>query len=227
MDGSDRFLVIPKSGSGRGVLVLHSWWGLTNFFREFCGRLASRGFVALAPDLYGGKVAATAGAARRLRASASRARREPAYKFLIRQIEYLRTHEAVTGPQIGLLGFSMGGHWAFWLAQRPELQIAATVTFYAARSGDFARSRSAFLCHFAEHDDWVSPAAIKKLARHLDLAGVSATFHTYPGTTHWFFESDRADSFEPKAAALAWKRTVAFLTDIGRLGMLPLRGGVG
>lgn len=191
--------------------MLHSWWGLNVFFRHVCDRLASKGFVALAPDLYGGKVAATPSAARTLRASSATSRREPVYRFLMRKIEDLRHHEAVTGSEIGQLGFSMGGHWAFWLAQQEALPIAATVTFYAARSRDYSRTRSSFLCHFAENDDWVSAAAVKKLARHLESAGVSATFHQYVGTTHWFFESDRTDSFEPKAAELAWRRTLRFL----------------
>ncbi|HTN80206.1 MAG TPA: dienelactone hydrolase family protein, partial [Acidimicrobiales bacterium] len=42
------YLVAPVSGSGPGVLVLHSWWGLTPFFRETCDRFADEGFVALA-----------------------------------------------------------------------------------------------------------------------------------------------------------------------------------
>jgi dienelactone hydrolase len=43
------YLVAPEAGSGPGVLVLHSWWGLTPFFRNVCDRLADAGFVALAP----------------------------------------------------------------------------------------------------------------------------------------------------------------------------------
>lgn len=190
--------------------MLHSWWGLNGFFRDLCDRLAAEGFVALAPDLFGGKTAASVAGARRLRASANEARREPAYKFLMRKIDLLRHHEAVTGKEIGVLGCSMGGHWAFWLAQRPELPIAATVTFYAARGGDFSRARCSFLCHFAERDDFVSAAASRKLTRDLASAGRPATVHKYPGTTHWFFESDRADSFEAEAADLAWKRSVTF-----------------
>jgi carboxymethylenebutenolidase len=191
--------------------VLHSWWGLNGFFREVCDRLAAEGFVALAPDLYGGKVATTPAAARRLRASATTRRREPVYRFLMRKIEFLKRHEAVTGSAIGQLGFSMGGHWALWLSQQEELPLAATVAFYAARGGDYSRTRSSFLCHFAEDDDWVSASAVKKLVRQLDAAGVSSTIHQYPGTRHWFFESDRTDSFEPRAAELAWKRTLRFL----------------
>jgi carboxymethylenebutenolidase len=105
----------------------------------------------------------------------------------------------------------MGGHWAYWLAQRPDLPIVATVTFYAARNGDYSESRSSFQAHFAETDEWVSPASVKKLEKSLSNAGRSFEFHTYPGTGHWFFEDDRVDAFDPQAAALAWRRTLDFL----------------
>ena len=78
-------------------------------------------------------------------------------------------------------------------------------------------SRSAFLCHFAEHDEWVSKAATRRLGRDLATAGRPTTIHAYPGTSHWFFESDRADAFDAAAADLAWKRTVRFLkTNVPR-----------
>ena len=53
------YLALPPGGSGPGVLVLHAWWGLTDFFQTWCDRLAAEGFVALAPDLYGGQTAQT------------------------------------------------------------------------------------------------------------------------------------------------------------------------
>lgn len=51
------FLAAPPSGSGRGVLVLHAWWGLNENLKAFCARLARNGFISFAPDLYHGKVA--------------------------------------------------------------------------------------------------------------------------------------------------------------------------
>jgi carboxymethylenebutenolidase len=207
------YLAISKSGSGPGVIVLHSWWGLNSFFKDLCDRFADAGFVALAPDLYSGKVATTEAAAKALRAQATASRKEPAYKMLISAIEHLSRHESVTTPRISLVGFSMGGHWALWLAQRPELPIDATVVFYAARNGDFTQSKSRFLIHFAEVDDWVSTASIKILKKGMELAGKDASYYEYPGTIHWFFESDRPESFNQKAAATSWKRTLEFLRE--------------
>ncbi len=207
------YIAIPKSGTGPGVLVLHSWWGLNTFFAGLCDRFSDNGFVALSPDLYGGKVASTVESAKALRAQATASRREPAYKMLIAAINYLSSHDAVTTKHIAVVGFSMGGHWALWLAQRPELPIEATVIFYAARNGDFTQSNSRFLFHFAENDEWVSAASVKKLKRSLETAGKDASYFNYPGTSHWFFESDRSEAFHHEAAALAWKRTLAFLND--------------
>jgi carboxymethylenebutenolidase len=210
----DGHLVIPKSGSGGGVLILHSWWGLNSFFKNLCQRFADEGFVALAADLYSGRVATTVSEARRLRAAVTASRKEPAYKYLTRLIRLLCAHESVSTPKIAVVGFSMGGHWAFWMGQRPELPIAATTTFYAARNGDYSENASSFLCHFAERDEWVSTEAIRKLGRGFEKAGCEFTFHTYPGTSHWFFEEDRTDVFHPKASELAWERTVDFTRKI-------------
>lgn len=192
----------------------HSWWGLNGFFRGLCDRFAGLGFVALAPDLYDGRVATTVEEARELRSAATGSRCEPAYRYLMRMTDQLR--EASAADRIGTIGFSMGGHWAFWLAQRAEFPIGVTATFYAARAGDYSASDSAFLAHFAETDEWVSAASVRRLERSLAAAGRPAEFHTYPGTGHWFFEEDRPDAYRPAAASLAWERTISFLGE--RLG---------
>ena len=52
-------LAVPASGHGPGVLVLHPWWGLNEDIKNVADRLAEAGFVALAPDLYNGRIATT------------------------------------------------------------------------------------------------------------------------------------------------------------------------
>ena len=48
------YLATPASGSGPGVIVIQEWWGLTDHIADVTDRLAGEGFVALAPDLFGG-----------------------------------------------------------------------------------------------------------------------------------------------------------------------------
>jgi hypothetical protein len=48
------YLATPARGPGPGLLVIQEWWGLVEHIREVCDRVASEGFVTLAPDLYHG-----------------------------------------------------------------------------------------------------------------------------------------------------------------------------
>lgn len=200
------YLATPQSKATAGVLVLHAWWGLNPFFKDFCDRLAEEGFVALAPDLYHGAVAATIDEAKRLR---SKAKRDMLEKEIPQALKQLRAQSGVN--KVGVVGFSMGAHWALRLVEQKSSSIAATVLFYGARGGKYAGTKSAFLGHFAENDDWVAESGVKKLQKTLTAAGKEAAFHVYPGTTHWFFERDRAEAYNAKAAKLAWERTIEFL----------------
>ena len=48
------YLAVPESGSGPGLVVIQEWWGLTAHIKDVTDRFAAEGFVALAPDLFGG-----------------------------------------------------------------------------------------------------------------------------------------------------------------------------
>jgi carboxymethylenebutenolidase len=202
------YLALPDSGAGPGVLVLHAWWGLTPFFRDLCDRLAAEGFVALAPDLHQGRTADTPEAAEALLAAVDP--NEVAH--LVRSsLHTLRSMPATPGGPVGLVGFSMGASWAMWLSARVPEGVAATTIFYGAQDIDFAPSRSAYLGHFAEVDEFVSDDDIVLMEADLRLVGRVVEFHRYEGTGHWFFEEDRELAYDPTAAMLAWDRTVAFL----------------
>jgi carboxymethylenebutenolidase len=208
---TESYIAVPPSGKGTGVLVLHAWWGLTDFIREFCDRLAQEGFVALAPDLFSGKIARTIEEAEQLLSILNEERDVP--PIILSSMEELRKHPAVTGNGLGTVGFSLGASWALWLPQqKPEL-IRAVVLFYGTNGGggDFRQSKAAFLGNFAETDPYEPAEVIQALEENLEGANRPTTFYTYAGTGHWFFEKDRQDAYRPQAAQLAWDRTIAFL----------------
>ncbi len=207
------FLAIPPSGRGPGVLVLHAWWGLNNFFRDFCDRLAHEGFVALAPDMFSGTIARTIEEAEQHLSQWNEEQEVP--PILLPALDDLSQHAAVDGHGLSVIGFSMGAYWALWLAQKKPELIRAVTLFYGPNGGggDFQKSTAAFLGHFAEKDPYENDTTIQALENNLKGVHRPAQFYTYPGTGHWFFENDRQDAYNPQAAQLAWQRTLTFLYD--------------
>lgn len=200
------YLIKPKSTPRGGILVLHAWWGLNDFFKDFCNRLADEGCLVLAPDLYGGEVAATILEAEALRQK--NIKRKTTLKQILAALKQLKAE--TDGAPLGLVGFSLGAWLGLWLLEEKPKEFAATVLFYGVRGGDFAKTKSAFLGHFAETDEYTSESGRKKFEKTLKAAGREAAFHVYPNTRHWFFESDRPE-YNPEAANLAWERTIEFL----------------
>lgn len=210
METSEHYFSKPVTPTGRGILVLHAWWGLNSFIRGICDRLSQQGYLALAPDLYHGAVALTIEDAQRLR---TKLKKDVMTGEILSAERKLRELCATNDPRIGVLGFSLGGHWALWLAEKPDSSIAATIVFYSARGGDYSSSLSAFQFHLAETDEYVGTSTVKKLHKHLRTAGKIVEFHTYAGTSHWFFENDRPEAYQPGAAELAWGRVLSFLNQ--------------
>lgn len=202
------YLVAPDAHRGPGVLVLHSWWGLSGFFRATADRLADEGFVALAPDLFGdGRVPANEADAERLLRDADMDR---VADLVLSSAAVLRASNLTPDAPIGVMGFSMGASLALWLAARAPEQVTATVAFYGTQSIDLAAIRGGVQLHFAGDDVLIDEDERVELEAHLHLIDADAEVHHYPGTGHWFFEADQ-HSHDPEAAALAWQRAVAFL----------------
>jgi len=207
VDQEPAYVAVPASGTGPGVVVLHAWWGLNEFFKQLCDRLAAEGFVVAAPDLYGGgKIASTIDEAQQLLNGMD----DATGQRLDQAVTFLRNHPAVQGNGLGAIGFSMGGAWALLSSTYYPQDIAAVVVFYGTNSADFAQARAAFLGHYADGDPWEPAEDVHYLEGILRDTGHEVTFHTYPDTAHWFFEHNRPE-YNAEAAQLAWERSVAFL----------------
>ena len=194
------------------MLVLHAWWGLNDFFKDLCDRLASQGFLALAPDLNGGAVARTVSEAKELRSKLDEGAMVP--PIVLGALDYLRSQPSQSRRKIGAIGFSMGASWALWLSTTRPDDVAAVVVFYGTYPGlDFSKAKASFLGHYAPEDEWEPTAQVKDQEQKIRIAGREVAFHFYPGTKHWFFEQDQPDAYDRQAAGLAWKRTLEFLNN--------------
>lgn len=205
------FLATPPAGTGPGVLVLHAWWGLNDTIKAFCTRLAESGFIAFAPDLYHGKVARTIPDAetlgKALDASFLQAKAE-----IADVATFLSERAGQTDRGLAVVGFSLGVYYALDLAAADPEHIRSVVIFYGTGDGDYSTSKASYLGHFAEADQFEPHSNVENLEQSLRSAGRPVTFYTYPATSHWFFEPDVVQAYNPKAASLAWDRTLAFLT---------------
>ena len=117
------------------------------------------------------------------------------------------------GAAPAVVGFSMGAHWAVWLAQHPDPPVSAVVLFYAVRGGDLSAASAPVLAHFAAADEFVSVAARGAMERAVARRGLHYESFDYPGTRHWFAEP-AAPWYDAGAAGLAMRRSSDFLRQV-------------
>ena len=206
------YLALPESGRGPGVVVIQEWWGLTDHIADVTNRLAAQGFVALAPDLYGGTTTHDADEAGRLMQElpVDRAARD-----LGGAVDFLLGHDSVTSSKVGAVGFCMGGGFVLVLAAQQGEKIGAAVPFYGVLGEDypsFANLSAPLLGHFGEHDDMASPDAVRQLADRIEQeSGTRPDFRIYPAGHAFFNDENLLGTYDPEEAAEAWQSTVDFL----------------
>jgi carboxymethylenebutenolidase len=211
------YLVTPPGGSGPGVVIIQEWWGLDPSCKEMADRLGAAGFVALAPDLYHGELAAhdEMDKAGQLMASLPPDR---AARDMSGAVDYLAAHDAVTSDGLGVMGFCMGGMLALILAANRPDQVRAVVPFYGFPQGDmepdWAPMTAVVRGHMAENDDFFGPDAARALEAKLQGLGKDVTFTIHPGTGHAFMNPHNAlGTLDEDLAGEIWPDVVAFLHD--------------
>lgn len=199
------YLLEPQKKTGRGVLVLHPWWGLNSDVKAFCRRLAKSGFTAYAPDLFHGETATTEKDAEALANKYSPdsvgAQVDEAANLLSKK----------TGGKIAVIGFSYGAYCALHVSNSQPSIIKGVVVYYGTGESDFSKSKSSYLGHFAEKDKFEDNQSIKRMETALKKYDRPVTVYTYPGTGHWFAEPSVKSAYQRKAAEMAWKRTIVYL----------------
>jgi carboxymethylenebutenolidase len=208
-DGKDGagYLAKPGRANAPGVVVIQEWWGLQDQIKGICDRFAAAGYEALAPDLYAGTVVPYHDMEAANREMSSLNFLDATDQLVRGAVQYLKPN----GGKVGLTGFCMGGAVTILGAIRiPEL--SAGVCFYGLPPGNIAKPadiRIPLQGHFANDDDWCTPAAVNEFEAALKSAGKSAEIFRYDAK-HGFVNEQRLDAHQRKAAELAWSRTLAF-----------------
>ena len=203
------YLSIPEKGAGPGVVVIQEYWGLVGHIKDVCDRFAAEGYVALAPDLYHGERAKSPDEAGKLMMAL---RIDEAEKDMRGAIQYLLDHEATTGESVGVVGFCMGGALSLYAASR-NAQVGACVVFYGIHPNvkpDLENLQAPVLGIYAGRDQFVPPEAVRELEARLKGLGKTAEFHIYPETDHAFFNDQRPEVYNARAAEDAWRQVLQF-----------------
>ncbi|MDX1449638.1 MAG: alpha/beta fold hydrolase [Acidimicrobiia bacterium] len=204
------YFVSPPAGPGPAVLLLHSWWGLTPFFRRLADRLAEQGYTVLAPDLAQGETFVDPAEAQQHLADLD-ADRLAALTLSGAQI--VRDRSSQPESPIAVVGFSMGASLGLWASVRVPDLVSRVVAFYGVQSIDFAGSSSAYQLHLADEDHLVSDDEAVFMEATMGMESLPVETFRYPGTSHFFFERDR-EEYDADAAGLAWDRMLSFLPDV-------------
>jgi carboxymethylenebutenolidase len=204
------FLAWSESGSARpGLIVLQEFWGLNDHIKDITQRFAAEGFVALAPDMYDGKVTTDPNEARQLLTSMDQA---AALQKLHGAVAYLKTSVNVVKDKIGVIGFCMGGFLALNLACHNR-DIRVATPFYGRIPPDSVLENltAPVLYFFGEQDHHLPVADVDRLEQFLKRTGRTGGVVRYPQADHAFFNDTRKEVYREEDAKDAWGKALAFL----------------
>ncbi len=205
------YLSAPAAaGKKPAIVVIQEWWGLNDFIKAKADSFAKAGYVALAVDLYRGKVATDSDTAHQLMRGLPEDR---AIRDLKAAVAYLRTRSDVDGKKIGSIGWCMGGGYSLGLALA-EPTLAGTVIYYGRLVTDDAAIASLkvpLLGNFGGQDQGIPPATVKEFERKAKSLGKEVDFKMYPDAGHGFASSNDPKVFRPYDARDADARADGFL----------------
>ncbi|MGP5726609.1 dienelactone hydrolase family protein [Arthrobacter rhombi] len=208
------YLARPASGSGPGVIVIQEWWGLTDHVRDVADRLAAEGFVALAPDLYGGWITHDGDEAGEMMQRLSEAE---GARLLGGAVDYLQGLDEVTSHKVSAIGFCMGGGFVLALAAQQGERMAAAVPFYGVGQAvpeSFTGVKAAIQGHYATEDELFPVDQARAQEQQLrDESEADVTFHYYEAPHAFHNDGNPRGNYRPEAARLAWERAVGFLRE--------------
>ena len=209
-DTVSAYLALPDgAGKHPAVIVIHEWWGLNDWVKDQAQKYAAQGYVALAVDLYRGKVATNQDEAHILMRGLPDDR---GIRDLEAAFAYLSSRPDVNAGKIGSIGWCMGGSWSIKLAvDQPKL--AACVVNYGWLPSEpalVAKIKAPVQGNFGAEDQGIPPKDVKAFETAMKTDGKIADIKIYDGAGHAFQNPNNKQGYRPDATADASQRISAF-----------------
>ena len=172
-----------------GVIVVHEWWGLTDYPRKRADMLAKLGYVAFAADMFGdGKTADNPTDAQKY---AGESMKDPALlkaKFLA-AMDYLKQDEHVDPTRIAAIGYCYGGGVVLNMA-RAGVDLNGVVSFHGSLGAVIPAVKGnikpkILVCSGAA-DKFISPQDVEKFKSEMTDNGADMKYVAYDGALHAF-----------------------------------------
>ncbi len=210
-DTVSAYLAVPEvKGKFPALIVIHEWWGLTPWMKQNAENFAKRGYVALAIDLFRGKVTNDPKEAMELVKALPKERAitdlKSAYAYLLKMNE-------VDTKRIGSIGWCFGGGYSFQAALNlPNLKTC--VVNYGSLSSDENLIRNIHCpvqCNFGDEDKAIPPSEVRAFDAAAKKVGLNVTVNFFPGVGHAFMNPGNKTGYKKNIADEAWKDIYAFL----------------
>jgi carboxymethylenebutenolidase len=218
---------VTPAGTGKfpAVIVLMEAFGLNQWCRSICDRLAQSGFAAVAPDFYRGtsyEYTDVAGAIGKLKSLKD----DAIMSDIGKSIDFLAGKTEINANGIGVIGFCMGGRYAFLANSVYSNKLKAAVAFYgggidAAPGNPLGQKsllnrvttmQSPIMLMYGSEDQLISADEHGRITTALSKAKKRYILNLFPNAGHGFL-CDKRDSYAPAAAAEAWMMTTGFFSQ--------------
>jgi carboxymethylenebutenolidase len=206
------YYVKPAGAEGKlpAVVVVHENRGLNPYIEDVARRVATAGFLALAPDALT-SVGGYPGTDQEGVTLQRGLDRDKLVEDFVAAVGHMQSHADSTG-KVGVVGFCYGGGISNTLAVRVP-SLGAAVPFYGRQpaAADVAKIKAPLLIHNAGLDKGVN-VGWPAYETALKANNIGYTMHMYDDVNHGF-HNDTTPRYDEAAAKLAWGRTIAFFTS--------------
>lgn len=208
------YVARPKGGGRHAcIIVVNEIFGVHNYIKDVCRRLAKLGYVAVAPEFFyrsGVNLPALTDFAE-IRKVVSQASVDQVDGDVRAASTWLKAQKFARGERIGITGFCWGGA-VVWRAAMVDPDIRAGVAWYGQLKPVIPRAaelKAPVLGLYGGKDQGIPVADVEAMQAALKAAGkTGSSIQLYPEAPHGFHADYRA-SFTETAATDGWARLLA------------------